>query len=195
MSADCATDDAGPGYDGGMRFVTWAMMSSVACAACGFRHGEAATGDGSSAHPNDSTARSDGPLPDAATCESIASLGVDLCPSGAPAAGIVIASDESLNTMDDTTTPMDSALGCAPIPGAMPSEVCVLYARSITIDAGVTLSAHGTKVLVLLATDSIDIEGSLDGGGGGGEGEGFVLVRSMTSLAGNANVSPGATAI
>ena len=144
--------------------MTAIIASSLGCAACNFRHGAAAT-DGQELFSDATTSdarKPDAPLTDAATCETIASLGVNLCPSGAPAAGIEIMVDESLDTTDGTTTPSDPSLVCAPAPGAMPSQVCILYAQSIKIDSGVTLSAHGNNVLVLISTSSIDIEGSLD---------------------------------
>ena len=39
---------------------------------------------------------------------------------------------------------------------------CVIVGTRITIASGMTLRAHGTKPLVLLATDTFDLEGSID---------------------------------
>lgn len=51
---------------------------------------------------------------------------------------------------------------CAADVSADTSNVCVVAGTSITIAAGQTVSAHGARPLVLLATDTITITGTLD---------------------------------
>jgi hypothetical protein len=71
---------------------------------------------------------------------------------------IDVMADVSIDT--DTGISNPSGLTCASL-GAGSSTVCALAARTIKIEAGKTLSAHGTKPLALIG-NSIDIEGTID---------------------------------
>ena len=200
-----------------------AFAALLACAGCGFTHGAAAGGgDGGRLDgPKQLDAPADMAGSDAvaSACVTVASLGVNLCPSGAPASSLEITADESLKTDDGTSMPSDPQLGCAALmPGGTPAAVCVVYAQTIKIDANATLSAHGGKALVLFATGSIDVEGTIDvashiaggpqrvgpgptsacdagmnpSGGGGGQGGSFGSVGGAGGA--DANGTPGGTA-
>ncbi|HEY3807062.1 MAG TPA: hypothetical protein VGL61_30880 [Kofleriaceae bacterium] len=95
-------------------------------------------------------------------CISIADLGVNLCPMNPAGPALEVSGDTSLKTDDGTTMPPNAAIACAPMKAGSTPAVCALYATSIKIDLDVTLSSFGGKPLVLLATQSIDIEGTLD---------------------------------
>lgn len=141
------------------------LAAALGCAGCGFTHGAANGGGGG---PTDGRGQLDAPGDTggsdvtALTCVTLPALGVDLCPSGTPASSLEITADESLKTDDGTSMPSDPQLACATTPNGTPTAVCVLYAQTITIDAGATLSGHGGKALVLFATTSIDVEGTID---------------------------------
>jgi hypothetical protein len=64
----------------------------------------------------------------------------------------------NLSVDTDSTTASPSDVACATLDNA---TLCALAAGSIHINTGVTLSAHGSRPLALLA-HSIDIEGTLD---------------------------------
>jgi hypothetical protein len=71
---------------------------------------------------------------------------------------IDVITNVSIDTDAGTSNP--PGLTCAPL-GTGSSNVCALAANKITIEAGKTLAAHGTKPLALLG-HSIDIEGTID---------------------------------
>ncbi|HUJ63705.1 MAG TPA: hypothetical protein VLX92_34635 [Kofleriaceae bacterium] len=134
----------------------------VALAGCTFTHGGAAI-DGAPGASVDGRSGDDA-LGGATlgTCVTIADLGVNLCPMDPPGPALEIATTTAVKTDDGSTMPPDSAIKCAMLTKASAPNVCAIYAQSITIDAGVTLSASGGKPLVLLGDTSIDIEGTLD---------------------------------
>jgi hypothetical protein len=133
-------------------------------AGCGFYPHETSTDGPAGADDALATADVSPPLLDAmlGACITVAELGVSLCPMTPAGPALEISGDTSLKTDDGTTMPANPAIACAPMmPGSTPA-VCALFATSIKIDLDVTLSSFGGKPLVLLATDSIDIEGTLD---------------------------------
>ena len=153
-----------------MRFV----FIALALGACSFRPGALAgdAGTDQMSHPDAArhdVATSDVASPDVTApdaiqdaCVTVSDLGVNLCPMTTPGPALEISATTSIHTDDGKTTPTNSAIACAMMKGGSTPSVCAIYATSITIDANVTLSATGGKPLVLIATQSIDIEGVLD---------------------------------
>jgi hypothetical protein len=136
------------------------IAGAVLLVGCSFRPGAVAT----SATPDSTTSGSDSTIApsdiDLRACITVAPLGVNLCPTSLPGGPLEISTNSSIKTDDGTTN--NPALTCTMLMGgATPADKCVILAQSITIDAGVTLSAYGGKPLVL-AANSIDIEGTLD---------------------------------
>lgn len=193
------------------------LAAVLAFAGCNFTHG-AGNGDGSGSGSGSDGGRDAPPdmlPPDAPSCEQIVSLGVNLCPMDAPATTIDITGDVSLNTMDGMTMPNTPGLGCASVQAGGTPDVCLVYARTITIDAGTTLLGHGGRPLVLWATTSIDVEGAVDvashingqqgagpmnadcmygravGGAGGGQGGSFGTMGGNGGNDSNAATSGG----
>ncbi len=85
----------------------------------------------------DSTRQSDAIL---AACITIADLGVSLCPMGPTGSALQISVTTAVKTDDGSTTPPTPAIACAPMKAGSTPAVCAVFASSITIDAGVTLS-------------------------------------------------------
>jgi hypothetical protein len=81
---------------------------------------------------------------------------VSACASAPLADMTEVSSNVSIDTDTGISTP--AGFGCVPLASG---GVCALFARSIVIRAGKTLSAHGTKPLALLGHD-IDVEGVID---------------------------------
>jgi hypothetical protein len=77
---------------------------------------------------------------------------VTACLAQPPTASLTI----SGTTMIDT----DKAGDCAP--GAVDSQYCILAGSSITIAGGQTLSAHGSRPLVLMSSGAITVIGTID---------------------------------
>ncbi len=77
-------------------------------------------------------------------------LGVSVCLDAKPTEGLAVAANRTINTTSGTE--------CAPEATAW----CVVAATSISIAAGATLSAQGTRPLVLLSMSTITIDGVLD---------------------------------
>lgn len=130
---------------------------------CSFEHG-ALTGTQSSG--DDGGTMSDGPIdapldtqmvvtPDAQQCWTVAGVSTTVCLT-APLGGTL---DYSTTTNIDTN-PISASSGCATL-AAGSSSVCALAADTITIDATKTLSASGSRPLVLIA-HVITINGTID---------------------------------
>ena len=153
-----------------MRFV----FIALALGACSFHPGALAGDAASDQTPHPDAAGQDVYTPDVAipdvaasdaiedACVVVSDLGVNLCPMTSPGPALEISASTSIHTDDGMTTPANPAIACAMMKGGSTPSVCAIYATSITIDANVTLSATGGKPLVLIATQSIDLEGVLD---------------------------------
>jgi hypothetical protein len=80
---------------------------------------------------------------------------------------------------------MDTAAGCAETTMGTAGEVCVVAATRIEVSAGATLRATGPKPLVLVATTSIVIDGTLDvashRGGAAGPGTSLAACQAGTA--------------
>lgn len=76
---------------------------------------------------------------------------IDLCLYASPRNDLVLDADLVLNTDRDCDLVYNNPIG---------RSACVLYARTITVDAKVT--PRGTRPLILAATDSIELRGTLD---------------------------------
>jgi hypothetical protein len=117
---------------------------------CSFEHAAPVgnnTADGGSADgalPNDDSSMISA---DAGLCWSVAGVSLNVCLTEPLGGTINITNDTSI----DTTTNGNSPLTCKPLMAGS-SDVCVIAAQTITIDAETTLSATGTRPLVLLAT-------------------------------------------
>lgn len=85
-------------------------------------------------------------------CWSIAELQLTLCPATMPAGTLRPTSSVQIDTASDT---------CAVLKPPS-SDVCVVAANAIIVDAGIVVSATGARPLVLLAVASIEIRGSID---------------------------------
>jgi hypothetical protein len=98
-------------------------------------------------------ARPDAPAP-AQTCFTSAGVGLRVCLATAPTTAV---------TLSSSTTIQTSAMGspCAPLSGSS-AAVCAIAGTTVTIATGVRIAAAGTLPLVLIATDEVDIEGTLD---------------------------------
>src|SRR5689334_17214487 len=84
--------------------------------------------------------------PDARQCFSVPEVSVNICLS-APLSGTLTISS---NTTIDTDSTGSGATQCKALQVGS-SDVCVIAALKITINGSRTLSAHGTRPLVLLA--------------------------------------------
>ncbi len=109
----------------------------------------------------------DGPiLPDCVGSDL--NLGVNLCLVSQPTSGITIGSNTIFDTTNGSST--DTQLMCGALTGSStPQNLCPIVATTITITNTGTLFGLGSEPLVLIATESIDIEGlvnvaSQDGG-------------------------------
>ena len=79
---------------------------------------------------------------------------VPICLDPAPTNDLML--DGDINTTTDATCSLiQIQTGTAP-------DVCVIAAKTITIQAGHVLRATGKRPLALVATDSIDVEGTID---------------------------------
>jgi hypothetical protein len=84
------------------------------------------------------------------------------CTSQAASDAIDLTADVVIDTDNKDSAPAGYA--CVVVPISIKSDhtdICALFASSIKIEAGVTLSAHGQRPLALFA-HSIDIEGTVD---------------------------------
>jgi hypothetical protein len=85
------------------------------------------------------------------------------CTSEAAGDAIDLVADTVIDTDNKDSVPAGYA--CVVVPISVKNngltEICALFANSIKIEAGVTLSAHGQRPLALFA-HSIDIEGTVD---------------------------------
>jgi hypothetical protein len=135
-------------------------------ASCAFRAGAAGGGDGGL---RDGSGAGEGsPQLDAPTdsmlgaCIVVPDLAIDLCPMNPAGGALEIAASVSLHTDDGTTMPNTPGIACTMMMGGSAPMVCAVMAATIKLDTGATLSAFGGKPLVLLATQSIDLEGTID---------------------------------
>ena len=125
---------------------------------CSFEHGVHAVVDGSTTTGDSSQTTGDTmtPPPDAENCSSVPGVGVTVCLSAPPTGNTTVPSSTTIDT-DVTGT---GALQCKALLAGS-SNVCVIAASKITINASRTLSAHGARPLVLLAS-TIQIDGTID---------------------------------
>ena len=138
----------------------WLGLSVLA--ACGFSGSGTGSPSDATGAP-DGTAGSDARTPDATPsngCATVAGLGVMLCPMTVPSGDLHVSVDTVMDTMTGKSTP--TGLVCAALTPASAPAVCAIAASTITIDLGVTLSAKGGVPLALLATNAIDVEGTID---------------------------------
>ncbi|HTL37598.1 MAG TPA: hypothetical protein VL326_30920 [Kofleriaceae bacterium] len=128
--------------------------------ACGFEHGALgpSTGDDDARidAPADDSGFMDAPFVplDGQNCWSVAGVSVNVCLTGPLM---------DTRTFSSTTTNIDtnaSSTQCAPLAGGS-SNVCVIAADIIQIDATRTLTASGSRPLVLLA-NTIHVNGTID---------------------------------
>src|SRR5512143_2415577 len=119
----------------------------LAAAACSFDHG-ALSGDGGTG----SDGRTDG-SGDASrfTCYGTALVRVCLTRPTAPVQ--LTGADTSIDT--DSTA-------CAPLEAGGSTDACVLLGTTVAIDATGKLIAHGTRPLVIVASDTITVDGTID---------------------------------
>lgn len=143
---------------GGVRQLLWLAL----VAGCSFDHGTAPGaiigGDGS-VTDGDGSSDVDAEMitADAQTCWSVSGVNVNVC---------LMSPLTGMTTVDAAVGPIDTdssgtgELQCKPLlPGS--TDVCVIAAQSLTIASGRTLSAHGDRPLVLLAS-SLVIDGTVD---------------------------------
>lgn len=130
---------------------------------CGFEHGTltgGGGGDGGGTPGGDGSGSSmiDAAVgtADAQQCWSIASVTVGVCLDAPLTGSITVSSNTSIDTGSSGTGPLQ----CKSLHVGS-TDVCVIAASSITIDAMRTLSAHGPRPLVLVAS-SITINGTID---------------------------------
>jgi hypothetical protein len=119
---------------------------------CGFH-----SGAGVDATPDD--AMIDASQPGPPTCWMISDINF---PLSACTTAVVPRIDVTANVSIDTDSNVvpASGLGCAPLSSPL-VPICALAAGSITIQAGMTLSAHGNRPLALLG-HAITINGTID---------------------------------
>lgn len=125
-------------------------------AGCSFDHGALPGGNHGDGGGVDGS-RSDGEAvtADARTCWDVPGVNVNVCLT-APLSGATTTGSAAIDT--DATGP--GALDCkALVQGS--TNLCVIAAASLTIESGRTLSAHGTRPLVLLANQLV-IDGTVD---------------------------------
>jgi hypothetical protein len=127
----------------------WVCRSQLICEAIG-----EGMGDPSVDAPNSGT----GP----GGCWSIASpsLNVSACSLGDVANQLKVLNGTSVDIDTDAGTSNVAGIGCTSLTETS-TKMCALVAGSITIEVGVTLTAHGSKPLALLG-HAIDIEGTID---------------------------------
>ena len=115
--------------------------------------GDNANPDGGTVLSSDSSSATDMSMVDARECWMQSEVGVSVCLGAPPTGSITISS----NTSIDTSSSGNGMLQCRDIGG-----LCVIAAQSITINSGRTLSAHGDRPLVLIASTTIQIDGTID---------------------------------
>src|ERR1051325_6425077 len=79
---------------------------------------------------------------------------LDLCAQAAPTTPLDLTISETINT--------DLDLRCRPQGQVGGGDVCLLYATSVMIHGGVTLSATGTRPLAIASTSTFALEGAID---------------------------------
>ena len=130
------------------------VVSGLAVAGCGFRAGAQAVDaasaiDGDDAVDGPVDAGIDTPMVDANLCFDGFTR---VCLAALPTAQRVITTD----------TTIDTAAGCAVTTMGTANGICVIAATTIEIQVGATLHTTGNKPLLLLATTSILVAGTLD---------------------------------
>lgn len=100
----------------------------------------------------------DGAPPDTAPGCYGTGLVRDLCLMPAPTTDLAITADRTVNTAM-VGSPNCDAIIAQPGGGA---TLCMITARSIVIDTGVTLKGIGANPLLLVATDAITVDGTID---------------------------------
>lgn len=140
-----------------------AALIALLVAGCRYQSGAASSSAIDGAIESDAKLFLDAPPDGFPECIVVPEVGVNLCPATPPMGPLHITTTTALNTGDGATMPPNPAITCAMMKaGSTPPMVCAIVATTITIDAGVTLSAFGGKPLVLIAMTSIDIEGTID---------------------------------
>jgi hypothetical protein len=133
------------------------------------------------------------------------------CLTQMPAAPIMITRLTAIDT--------DTSSSCSPDAVGSPAPYCILAGSSITIAGGQTLSAHGGRPLVLMASGAIAVMGAIDvaghvrgmpqaagpgsalcapataamaGGGGGGGSFGWLMIALLSiSISASRRARPG----
>jgi len=96
--------------------------------------------------------------PDARTCYGSGLLSI--CPNVMPSAPLQITSNTSIDTQASSL--------CVAYTGTNAGAYCVLVGTSISVATNRSLSATGTRPLVLLSTSTVTIDGTVDVSGGAG---------------------------
>jgi len=144
---------AGFRYHGGV----WRWLAIFCAAGCKFTPGGVAI-DAADDGAGSADTSTDVPPADAQTCYAVSELGVSFC-LDAPATGSLgVGQDTSINT-DTGISIGTAAITCATLQAS--ASYCVVAAAALSIDGGVTLSAHGARPLVLLAS-TITVTGTID---------------------------------
>jgi hypothetical protein len=113
-------------------------------AGCSFEHG--VIGGGSSDAPT-----GDAPLDDVAGCTPGY---LDLCAQPAPMQTLTIGSADTINTDTDPR--------CTTLNQANGGPVCLVYATSVSIQAGGSLTATGSRPLAIASTSTLVLGGAID---------------------------------
>ncbi len=129
-------------------------LLALLCAACsfdpaGFRANPAG-GDGGPGAIDGAGLDGLPPPPDAACAATF----IDLCSAGPPGGPVAVAGADFLNT--DT----DPRCRTYPQPGG--PDACLVYATDVTLSAGASLTAVGTRPLVIASVADLRIDGLID---------------------------------
>jgi len=127
-------------------------LSLCACTFDGSNFYSSEPTEGSDASPNASDANTNPDTPDA---EAGCPFSLDaLCLLGEPTGGLNFTSNEVIDTDVDPRC-FDLEQGAGP-------TACLLWADAVSVAAGVTVTAIGSRPLVVASSDSISIFGTLD---------------------------------
>ncbi|MGE5183652.1 MAG: hypothetical protein ACM31C_16385 [Acidobacteriota bacterium] len=150
-SYSCTIDsDCGGGGACKMGFCAFA---DPGCTASGYRYGDYSGPQSGQCVAGGSGSDAGVDAPDSGSNDLCYGSGlVQACFAATPSGTKTYTTNTTINT-DDTST-------CMAVTSS--SAWCVIAAQTIDVDAGATLTAHGSRPLVLVATQSISISGTLD---------------------------------
>jgi hypothetical protein len=95
-----------------------------------------------------------GEIADAAPVSGCTAGFLDLCAQAAPTTTFEVTSSQTINT--------DTDMRCRPQGQVSGGNACLIYATSVAIRLGATLSATGSRPLAIASTSTLTVDGAID---------------------------------